>query len=378
MPLQLEALPAQHGDSLLLHYGPDDDPQIIIIDGGPKGVYASSLRPRLKELKDERSPDDPMPVRLVMVSHIDEDHILGILNLCDELSDAAGQRLIAVQELWHNAFTDVVGDEDDQYLKDASGAAKVSSTGEVLVKLDLHPRTEAIIASVPQGKRLRETAQKLGWILNDERPLMMSGTGNDTIDVGGDLKLTILGPSNERLTALQKDWIKKVKAAQKKDAEADAQTVEYKDTSPPNLASLIVLATDGERKILLTGDGRGDYVLEGIENAGLMEDGKFAVDVLKVPHHGSIRDLDTDFFENIPARDYVISANGRFNNPEIETLEMIVAARGNASYNIHLTYPVDQFNEAYDRQRLQELIDESQDKNYKIIPRDANAKSVVV
>jgi len=378
MPLQLEALPAQHGDSLLLHYGPETDPQIIIIDGGPKGVYESSLRPRLAELKEERSPDDPMPVRLVMVSHIDEDHIFGILKLCDELSDAPGQRLIAVQELWHNAFTDVVGDEDDEYLKSESGPAKVSSTGDVLVKLDVHPRTEAIIASVPQGKRLRETAEKLGWILNDERPLMKSGTGNDTIDAGGDLKLTILGPSNARLIALQKDWMKKVKEAQKKAEEAGAQTVEYQDTSPPNLASLIVLATDGKRKILLTGDGRGDYILEGIENAGLMEDGKFPVDVLKVPHHGSIRDLDTDFFERIPASDYIISANGRFSNPDIPTLEMIVAVRGNASYNIHLTYPVDQFNAAYDRQRLQELIDESQDKNYKIIPRDPNAKSVVV
>jgi hypothetical protein len=263
-------------------------------------------------------------------------------------------------------------------LKNASGAAKVSSTGDVLVKLDVHPRTEAIIASVPQGKRLRETAKKLGWILNDERPLLMSGTGNDTIDAGCELKLTILGPSNERLTALQKDWMKKVKEAQKKAEEAGAQTVEYKDTSPPNLASLIVLATDGERKILLTGDGRGDYILEGIENAGLMEDGKFPVDVLKVPHHGSIRDLDTDFFERIPARDYIISANGRFSNPDIPTLEMIVAVRGNESYNIHLTYPVDQFNAAYDRQRLQELIDESQDKNYKIIPRDVNATSVMV
>ena len=378
MPLKLEALPAQHGDSLLLHYGPENDPQIIIIDGGPKGVYASSLRPRLAELKEERSPDDPMPVRLVMVSHIDEDHILGILNLCDELSDESGQRLIAVQELWHNAFTDIVGDEDDLYLKTASGAAKVSSTGDVLVKLDVHPRTEAIIASVPQGKRLRETAKKLGWILNDERPLMMAGTGNDTIDDGGKLKLTILGPSRERLIALQKDWMKKVKEAQKKADEAGAQTVEYKDTSPPNLASLIVLATDGTRRILLTGDGRGDYILEGIENAGLMEDGKFPVDVLKVPHHGSIRDLDTDFFERIPAKDYVISANGRFSNPDIPTLEMIVAVRGNEGYNIHLTYPVDQFNAAYDRQRLQELIDESQDKNYKIIPRDPNATSIVV
>src|SRR5215212_6589561 len=116
MPLQLEALPALYGDSLLLHYGTKADPRLIIIDGGPKTVYANSLRPRLAEIKESRSPNDPLPVRLVMVSHIDEDHIKGILDLAAELDDAQGQRLVAVQELWHNAFTDILGDEDDKFL----------------------------------------------------------------------------------------------------------------------------------------------------------------------------------------------------------------------------------------------------------------------
>jgi beta-lactamase superfamily II metal-dependent hydrolase len=375
MPLQLEALPALYGDSLLLHYGTKTAPGLIIVDGGPKTVYANSLRPRLEEIKKSRSPNEPLPVRLVMVSHIDEDHIKGILDLAAELDEAVGEKLVAVQELWHNAFTDILDDEDDKYLQKSGGAAKISST-EATVPPEVrekHPAA-AMIASVGQGKKLRElVTNKLGWVLNDDRPLMMAGSGKDTIDVGGKLKLTILGPSRDRLLKLQKEWMKKVKPEVK-----GAKVVEYLDNSAPNLASIIVLATDGKRKILLTGDGRGDYILEGIENAKLMKKDKFAVDILKVPHHGSIRDLDTDFFERIPATDYVISANGKFLNPDIATLEMILSVRGNEPYTIHLTYPVDAFEDIYDRKALQKLVDGSKKKKYKIVPRDAKARSVMV
>ena len=357
--MQLEALPALYGDALLLHYGNDG---LIMIDGGPKTVWTNTLRPRLKEIKDGRSPNDPLPVRLVMVSHIDEDHIKGILDLAAELDEGKGEPIVAVQELWHNAFTDIAGDEYDVYLKTPAGAASISSVGS------------AFIASVTQGKKLHELAKnKLGWVLNDERPLMMAGSGDDTVDVGGNVKLTILGPSRERLEKLRDDWRKKLKPKE------GAKTVAYEDLSPPNLGSLIVLASDGTKKILLTGDGRGDYILEGLENAKLMpKGGKFEVDVLKVPHHGSIRDLDRDFFERIVAKDYVISANGKYKNPDIESLELLLSARGDDAYNVRLTYPVDQFDAAYDLNALQKMVDESQGKKYKIIPRDPKAKSVVV
>ncbi|HPM83944.1 MAG TPA: hypothetical protein PLF81_24730, partial [Candidatus Anammoximicrobium sp.] len=81
MPFALEALEAKKGDSLLLHYGRDSDPKLIVIDGGPSGVYARSLKPRLDQLKQQRSPDDPLPIRMVMVSHIDDDHINGVLQM---------------------------------------------------------------------------------------------------------------------------------------------------------------------------------------------------------------------------------------------------------------------------------------------------------
>ncbi|MCU1244794.1 MAG: hypothetical protein JWN02_704 [Acidobacteria bacterium] len=377
MALTLEALPALHGDSLLLHFGTKAKPQLIIVDGGPSGVYNKSMRPRLEEIKAQRSPDDPLPVRLIMVSHIDDDHIRGILDLADDLDNTAGQKLVAVQELWHNAFTDVFGDEDDQFLKTSAGAAGIASVGGDVPALlrEEHP-SAAMIASVPQGKKLREAAKKRGWVLNDGRPLLMAGSDHDTIDAGGGLKLTILGPSRDRLVDLQKDWMKQIKKAPKKPSAA--KVVEYVDKSAPNLGSIIVLATDGKRKILLTGDGRGDFILEGIENAKLMKKNQFPVDVLKVPHHGSIRDLEADFFQRIPAKDYVISANGKFANPDIETLELMLSTLGNASYTIHLTYPVDAFSADYDRKTLQKMIDGSAKKKYKIVPRDPNAKSVML
>ena len=70
----LEALAARHGDCLLLHWGSPQDPNLILIDGGPNGVWRKFLRPRLDELRETRQ--DPLSLKAVMVSHIDDDHIV--------------------------------------------------------------------------------------------------------------------------------------------------------------------------------------------------------------------------------------------------------------------------------------------------------------
>ncbi len=99
-----------------------------------------------------------------------------------------------------------------------------------------------------------------------------------------------------------------------------------------------MLAECGGKTMLLTGDARGDHVLAGLDEAGIAKNGSTEVDILKLPHHGSIRNLAPEFFERVKARHYVISANGRDGNPETETLETIVAAReGDTDFTIHLT-----------------------------------------
>jgi len=103
-----------------------------------------------------------------------------------------------------------------------------------------------------------------------------------------------------------------------------------------------VLAEAEGKRILLTGDARGDKILEGLEHAGVLKPkGTLHVDVLKMPHHGSDRNVAPAFFERIIADHYVFSGDGEHGNPERETLEMLRQARGDASYTIHLTYPID-------------------------------------
>ena len=81
--------------------------------------------------------------------------------------------------------------------------------------------------------------------------------------------------------------------------------------------------------MLLTGDARGDKILEGLELVGLLKQGgTLHVDVLKVPHHGSANNLEPDFFERITADHYVFSGDGEHGNPERESLEMLLRARG--------------------------------------------------
>ncbi|HYO70712.1 MAG TPA: hypothetical protein VEU33_31995 [Archangium sp.] len=63
------------------------------------------------------------------------------------------------------------------------------------------------------------------------------------------------------------------------------------------------------------------------------------MDVLKLQHHGSVRNVTPEFFERVVADHYVISANGKHDNPDVETLEMLAEARGDAKYTLHLTFP---------------------------------------
>jgi hypothetical protein len=143
----------------------------------------------------------------------------------------------------------------------------------------------------------------------------------------------------KKLHEKHQDWLKDL-AAKGKSAEEVLSA--YVDKSVPNLSSIVVLAEADGKRMLLTGDARGDKILKGLELVGLLEEGgQMHVDVLKVPHHGSSNNLDDDFFERITADHYVFSGDGEHGNPERESFEMLLNARGtDDDYTIHLTYPV--------------------------------------
>lgn len=367
MIFSLDVRRARKGDCLIMHFGSKNEPGLVMIDGGPKSVYTPHLKPRLQQIRQARGLTDQqaLKVDLLMVSHVDDDHIQGILDLTREMietQDAHGPLPLKVLSFWHNSFDEIIGSKPEELTAAMSkqfGAASLSGGFPDDATLDDdaefpegRPDDEVIndnlkvLASIEQGFRLRTDAEKLGFPLNEEfgGKLVTARPGGDSIEIGPGLTFTVAGPMQPELGALHKKhqaWLKKLK---EEDKSPPAALAAYIDKSVPNLSSIVVLADADGKRMLLTGDARGDKILKGLQLAGALGPGKdstIEVDVLKVPHHGSSNNLEKRFFERIIAKHYVFSGNGEHGNPEREALQMLLDARGEEEdLTIHLTYPI--------------------------------------
>ena len=372
MRLSLDVRPARKGDCLLLHYGTEQDPGLVMIDGGPSQVYTPHLKPRLDTIREKRklAAGSSLPVDLLMVSHIDDDHIKGILELTRELTDAKRVKKplsVKVGNLWHNSFDKIIGNDPDDLTSAVTasfGAAAL--TGDVDPD-DLDPSAALVLASVPQGMKLTGDAKTLGLRVNGhaQGKLVMAEAGASPVDLGKGLRFTVIGPMKEELAELQAEYDRFLKKKQAADKKSEAALAEFSDDSAANLSSIVVLAEAKPKtevkRILLTGDARGDKILEGLELVGLLAaGGTMHVDVLKAPHHGSDRNIGPIFFRRITASHYVFSGNGEHGNPERETLQMLLDERGDADITVHLTYPLDEIDEA--RQKEWEMQQRREEK----------------
>lgn len=339
MLFTLEALDAGKGDALLLHFGSPEAPQLIVVDGGPPGIYRRVLKPRLDELRAGRTGEDRLTIRMVMVSHIDDDHINGVLRMLTELDDLRADRKpqpYNLLTLWHNSFDDILGNETDVLLANLQPAAAAAAAGTTIPDgFPLHHDAALVLATVRQGRELRAKARALAIRVNegfDDLVGVPRESPAPTLPVGSDLSFTVIGPSKRRADELREEWEREIKRL------GVAQQAAFVDDSVFNLASIVTLARVGDRTMLLTGDARGDDILDGLADAGLLTSGRCHVDVLKVPHHGSDRNVTADFFRQVTADHYVISANGQNGNPDVTMLEMLSLARESADdFVVHLT-----------------------------------------
>lgn len=371
--MRFEFLPAFKGDSFLIHGGTDDAPVLILIDGGPAGTYEQHLKKRLDSLREERiaaeliGEDDPLVIDLVIVSHVDDDHINGIIDLFREMFEAVKDDPMAVppyevRGLWHNSFDEILGNDEV-----ASGAAQfgAASFAPLLEEAEEQEEMDAglILQSVAQGHELRSLAKALNIPINPGfGGLIKTAVGQSTSRELGGIKLTIIGPRPAELAELQEThdkWIEAQKA-KGKPVTPTSMLQSLTDESVANLSSIVLLAESGGRTALLTGDARSDFVVKGLEETGAMAaGGSLAVDLLKMPHHGSDRNVDEDFLARVTAPAYLFTGNGEHGNPERGTFEMLAKVRPDAAMKLYLTYPVETIDperrHVHEHERAKEL-----------------------
>jgi hypothetical protein len=325
----LRIVQANFGDCLIAEYGTAVAPRYILIDGGPEDVFSRHLEGELRTIASAGGKLD-----LAAISHVDRDHITGLLDLLATLQDQrvnGHAELIGIDALWHNSFSNAL-DPNAEIQPQFNNLLGMSSTAM--------PLSAAAVMGIGEGNRVRQLAAQLAIPLNQ-------GFASDLICVDdapdarefGNLTLQIVGPTRTNLDELRTDWLEWLDRFGPDIASGNPLLMANADNSVPNLSSVMFLATADGKTVLFTGDGRSDHLLDGLEASGLLPTGeKLHVDVLKVMHHGSDRNATQKFFKTVTADTYVVSANGHPDNPDLATLIWIVEAAKSQSREIRLVF----------------------------------------
>lgn len=369
--MQVTMFQAAQGDCLLL--SDTGTKTRILVDGGMPAAYTAHIAPTLTKLRKARKKD----IDLLYVSHIDRDHIGGVLRLLDDEvlwrvhehqkgngnaahKAPAALRPPVIGAIWHNSFHDQLQDNARPIEEALAAAAPILSASEVEAVRDAGRQQAGLVTSIREAIRVsrRVSPKQLGIPLNAaaDGKLLMLRSGQAPIALG-QFRITILGPTKGHLKKLRDDWNiwletaagKKAVETLRKAARADEAALGASDfdrlfavmalqaeafgdpgsVSPPNLASLILLVEEGGRSILLTGDARWDQVIDGLKATGRLADGQtFAADVIKVPHHGSEHNVvETTLLDRTVGKHYVFCGNGHSSNPEVEVVELMAKHR---------------------------------------------------
>jgi len=328
--IRIHVIQARFGDCFLLEYGNESSPSFMLIDGGPSGNYEQALKPALTTLlKDQSHIDD------IVISHVDNDHILGVLDLLTDLQqqqDKGAKPNLSIGQVWFNSFTKTIG---TPALQD-----RMTKVNKVAAVNGLKMQEMAMaLNGIKEGGRVLQRTTNLRIAVNKDAPngFYLAAANNKHIR-RENLDITIIGPTAANLEKLRTEWEEWIKTNEQKIA-AGKYTKDVAaalDRSIPNLSSIVMLIKADNRSILLTGDCRADHLQQGLMETGLSTDGRYHVDVLKVPHHGSQRNARKKFFEEVTADTYIISADGTYDNPDEETLYWIVESALAANRKIKL------------------------------------------
>lgn len=331
--LRIEMLPATCGDCLWIEYGEGKGLHRILIDGGTAG----SVKPLVAKIKE--LPEGEREFELLVVTHVDGDHIAGVLKLLE--TPKLGVR---INEIWFNAYRHLI------------------EAGEGFGPV--------------QGERLSDgvVAGKVGWNAKfNEHAVAVPDRGALPVKkLPGGLELVVLGPTREKLRLLKPVWIEACKEAHIKPGKARrvpvppglevfgppnvdvlAATAFEEDAAAANGSSIVLLLRYKGTSVLLGADGHPTVIAAGLKRYA-NGDARVKLDAYKVAHHGSHHNMSKDLLDLIDCRTYLFSSNGsRFKHPSPDAVARAVKYGSNGKDPTRLVFNYrTQFNDIWDAPSL--------------------------
>jgi beta-lactamase superfamily II metal-dependent hydrolase len=322
--LGLEMFRAGEGDALLIHYGTPTSKRYALIDGATSSAWNAHVRPGLAALAVSQGDTGGLPIAWASVSHVDADHVAGMLQLFREVANFDKVPVAYPDALFINSPVAVM-------LSRPASSAAIASGEDAVAQ---------VAASYGQGAEVVRRANESAVEVNPPGGAIL--LGGDTIEpsLTAPVKVRVIAPTRARVDKLLAEWRAKLgPTGGIVPAAADV------DESVSNLSSLVLLVSatvaKKNRTILLCGDALDTNVIEGLTASKIPvgSDGTWTFDVVKLPHHGSSNNNHRDWFERVHARHYAISGNGRHENPDESVLKDLVDTNRTRTATIWLSTP---------------------------------------
>ncbi|MGY0193682.1 ComEC/Rec2 family competence protein [Leptothrix sp. BB-4] len=310
--ITLDVLPASFGDALLLRCPVGKRTWTLLMDTGPDETWPA-LRKRLMTLPLQA--DGTRWIDLLVVSHIDHDHIGSVAKMLDDRELA-----LAFGDVWFNAPPNL-------------------------------PRPRGAVEGAALARLLGSGRPGLPWNRTwAGQPVVTPAIGGG-VQLGGKglPTLTLLSPSPDRLTRLWPAWEAELAKVAARTAETpaskagppaavtplpnDLATLAARrtpnDASAPNGSSIAFLLEHQGASVLLGADavpGTMEPALDALLKRRGLE--RLAVDAIKLSHHGSRANVTAALLSKLDSPNAIVSTDNKiFNHPDDEALARVVTAR---------------------------------------------------
>jgi len=380
------------GDCLLITNDSGDQKQHMLIDGGMKGSFEEHTLPYLnKEIHKKGEVID-----LLCVSHIDDDHIRGILFFMQHMAKWKAKKYHqdrgnnsympslkfeppAVNKMWHNSFSQTyeLPDFVSSILSTLTQVEQLTKNSQDHVLSHLHDKVQ----NEKQGILLSQMVnpEELNIPVNEGFRANLVKVNQSSIqknvrDIIG-TKVTILGPFHSDIMDLKEQWLEFEQNNQEKIKDyfsdftitnsgtltseiplknlfTNSGLIGDRDNiTVPNLASIMFLIEKDDKSILMTGDGAAQDIIKGLKiNKRITRGGSIHVNVLKIQHHGAEANITAEFCEQVTADHYVFCGNGTHHNPEIDVVKLIYNNRPDTNSDFIFYFNVNPKDDLTDNQ----------------------------
>jgi len=358
---KIKVFPALNGDCFLLAVGE----ATILVDGGYVDTYQNFLKAELAALGQ--------PLTLLIVTHIDGDHISGINKF---LGENAGEGGFSIGQIWHNAFRHIQPYVLSHPILDTFAGKKLDDFTVSSYLSEAIAKDGAVSARQGSALAVMIARDRLPWNIPFEEKAVAIENGT-SIELTPAIKILLLSPNQNKLQDLHKFWRKELyKLGYMADggaeffddafeyvlgkdrpkmlptdklisggeidllALASAEFVE--DDSPTNGSSIAFVLEFGDKKILMLGDAHPGLVAEQLERHYPHAKAPIWFDLVKVSHHGSILNTSPRLLELVDAERFLFSTNGdHYNHPDLTTIARIVTRPTTHTRKLYFNYPVE-------------------------------------